>query len=125
MRESRLRKLLAYFWGPIPWVGPPPRYFWSTASRDVETDRSAGRRTLVIALGRPVAGYLYAVLLSSVLLISAGPVMARAPVGWGLLPLLMLPWAFVLFRVLWRRTDGDNLNRLLISLGALLSGGLR
>jgi len=97
--------------------------------RDLETDRAGGRRTVVVAWGRPVTRVLYVVLLALSLALCAGIAIRGVGVGWGFLPLLLVPWAFQLSRSIGTRAGAD-LNGVLFAtvgfhlvLGALLSVG--
>jgi 1,4-dihydroxy-2-naphthoate octaprenyltransferase len=81
--------------------------------RDRDTDRSAGKHTLTVVLGRPAIRYLYAM---SLLLapLTTLPVLSRYPGG----TMLALPWlslvpAYFLIRRLWHATIDRSLNLLL------------
>lgn len=77
--------------------------------RDLETDRAAGRRTLVHHLGRGTARWLYAVLL-----ILPVPLLLAADMpGLTWLTLAALPVAYVLIRTLFGGATGGALNGLL------------
>src|SRR6476646_1361714 len=81
-------------------------------TRDLETDRRAGKRTLAVRLGRPRARAVYALMVYLAF--------ATAPLAWllggqGLSPWLLLPWVAVPFaapivRVVRNRVDGPSLN---------------
>lgn len=82
--------------------------------RDVDADRSSGKRTLAVLLGRGAARAEYALFLAlaygvPVLLWRGGEVGAGA-----LLPLLTLPLALALFRTVATRADGPSLNQALV-----------
>jgi 1,4-dihydroxy-2-naphthoate octaprenyltransferase len=88
--------------------------------RDADTDRAAGKRTLAVLLGRGAARAEYLVLL---LLAYAAPFVLwrlRAADRWVLLPLLTLPLAIRLARVVIT-TDGPALNRALAGTAQLLA----
>ena len=98
--------------------------------RDVDGDRRAGKRTLVVRLGRRAGGSLYA----GAVCVAFAAVGALA--GWLSHPALLLPWlaaplaAAPLVAVL-RHTDGPTLNtalaataRLHLVFGLLLAAGL-
>jgi 1,4-dihydroxy-2-naphthoate octaprenyltransferase len=102
-------------------------------TRDLETDRRAGKRTLAVRLGRPRARILYAVMVYLAF--------ATAPLAWllggaGLSPWLLLTWlalplAAPVVRVVRNKVDGPSLNGALARTGmlqlafcVLLSAGL-
>jgi len=102
-------------------------------TRDLETDRRAGKRTLAVRLGRDKARLGYALLVYLAF--------ATAPLAWvlggeHLTPWLLLPWlalplAAPIVRVVRNRVDGPSLNGALAKTGQLqlvfcilLSGGL-
>jgi 1,4-dihydroxy-2-naphthoate octaprenyltransferase len=123
----------------VPFVLAVPVGFLATAIlvvnnvRDLETDRRAGKRTLVVRLGRDRARALYAVLVYGAFL--AGPLTwalgAPGLQPWLFLCWLALPLAPPLVRAVRNRTDGAALNRALGGTGmlqlafcVLLSAGL-
>lgn len=82
--------------------------------RDVDADRASGKRTLAVLLGRGAAVAEYALLLAlayalPVLLWRAGELGPAA-----LLPILTLPLAVALLRVVATRRDGPALNGALV-----------
>jgi 1,4-dihydroxy-2-naphthoate octaprenyltransferase len=102
-------------------------------TRDLETDRRAGKKTLAVRLGRDNARIGYALLVYLAF--------ATAPLAWAfggeqLTPWLLLPWlalplAAPVVRVVRNRVDGASLNRALAHTGmlqlafcVLLSAGL-
>lgn len=87
--------------------------------RDVDTDRLAGKRTLVVRFGRSQALLQYPLML--LLAYGAAIAMAFVPgTGWGaLLPLLTLPLAFRLHTEL-RSRSGTDLNDTLAGTAKLL-----
>ena len=102
-------------------------------TRDLETDRRAGKRTLAVRLGRERARLGYALLVYLAF--------ATAPLAWvlggeHLTPWLLLPWlalplAAPIVRVVRNRVDGPSLNGALARTGmlqlvfcVLLSAGL-
>jgi 1,4-dihydroxy-2-naphthoate octaprenyltransferase len=123
----------------VPFVLAVPVGFLATAIlvvnnvRDLETDRRAGKRTLVVRLGRDRARGLYAALVYGAFL--AGPLTwalgAPGLAPWLFLCWLALPLAPPLVRAVRNRTDGAALNRALGGTGmlqlafcVLLSAGL-
>jgi 1,4-dihydroxy-2-naphthoate octaprenyltransferase len=89
--------------------------------RDVDTDRRAGKRTLVVRLGRLggrrlFAGMIVLAFLSPIVIWAAGGLSA-----WILLSLLALPLAPPLVRTVGTRTDGASLNGALAGTGRLLA----
>ena len=100
-------------------------------TRDLETDRRAGKRTLAVKLGPSGARTLYAAMVYGAFL--------TAPIAWVLgslspwlaLPFLALPLAVPLVRTVRGHSDGPTLNRALARTGmlqlifcVLLSAGL-
>jgi 1,4-dihydroxy-2-naphthoate octaprenyltransferase len=99
--------------------------------RDLETDRSAGKRTLAVRLGRRGARIEYALLLLLAYATPAVLVMAGAASPWLLLPLVTLPGALSLLRRVATEVQGPPLNealagtaRLELVFAALLCAGL-
>jgi 1,4-dihydroxy-2-naphthoate polyprenyltransferase len=89
--------------------------------RDVDTDRRAGKRTLVVKLGRERARRLYVAMLAGAF---AAPVVTWLGGGlsaWLLLSLAALPLAPPLVRTLSTRSDGPALNAALAGTGRLLA----
>ncbi len=122
---------------PLAFVGALPIGAFATAVlvvnnlRDVDTDRSAGKRTLAVRFGRRVARFEYAGLLVfayamlPVLWLAGG---SRASM---VLPLLTLPFAVLLVRTVTMSIDGPTLNTALartatleVVFAALLAAGL-
>jgi 1,4-dihydroxy-2-naphthoate octaprenyltransferase len=73
--------------------------------RDLDSDRRIGKNTLAVRLGRRFSAWEYAALV-------------HAPFGFAALlglyePLLLLPWASLLARRVWREPGGRGLNRVL------------
>jgi 1,4-dihydroxy-2-naphthoate octaprenyltransferase len=86
--------------------------------RDEQTDRSCGKRTLVVRWGRNAGVLEYGMLFAA----AYGVPIALALAGAGpalLLPCATLPWAVVLWRAL-RSERGPALNRTLASTAQLL-----
>src|SRR3954452_5718908 len=89
--------------------------------RDIDTDRRAGKRTLVVRLGRMGGRRLYAAMLSLAFLAPPIILAFRGVSAWILLALLALPLAPPLMRMVGTRTDGASLNRALAGTGRLLA----
>ncbi len=88
--------------------------------RDADTDRAAGKRTVAVLLGRGAARAEYVLLLA---LAYATPIvlwLLRGASAWALLPLLTLPVAVRLARVVIT-TEGQALNRALAGTAQLLA----
>jgi 1,4-dihydroxy-2-naphthoate octaprenyltransferase len=87
--------------------------------RDVDTDRSAGKRTLAVRFGRRVARFEYAGLL--VFAYAMLPVLWLAGASRAVMvfPLATLPLAALLIRTVWTASDGPTLNVALARTAAL------
>jgi 1,4-dihydroxy-2-naphthoate octaprenyltransferase len=101
--------------------------------RDLETDRRAGKRTLAVRLGRQRARGLYAAMVYGAFLCAPLPWLLGSDMlsAWLALPLLALPLAVPVVRIVRNRTDGPSLNGALARTGmlqlvfcALLSAGI-
>ncbi len=104
-------------------------------TRDLDTDRRAGKNTLAVRMGRRGSRILYGVLLYAatmlllpIALIDAGHFHFKL---WLLLPWLTLPLQIKLMRTIATKTDGPTLNGVLAGTGqlqlvfcVLLSAGL-
>lgn len=89
--------------------------------RDIETDRSAGKKTLAVRFGRKLSRTQYIGLLAIAYLTPFVQVIALEGALSLLLPLLSLPLAVQLVKVLTRSTDGEILNHALAGTGRLLA----
>ncbi len=89
--------------------------------RDIETDRRAGKRTLVVKLGRDLARRLYAGMLALAFAAPVATWLAGGLSAWLLLSLAALPLAPPLARTVAARTDGPALNGALAGTGRLLA----
>ena len=87
--------------------------------RDVETDRRAGKRTLVVRLGRERARTLYAVMVYGAFLAAQVPWLAGSLSPWLLVVLAAVPLAAPVVRTVRTRTDGPSLNGALAQTGML------
>ncbi len=110
----------------IAWLASVPMGALATAIlvvnnvRDMKGDARVAKRTIAVRFGRRAAEWEYAVLLLAsyvVPVLVAGRGEARA---WVLLPLITLPWGFMLFSSLLR-DRGRTLNLTLVSTARLLS----
>jgi 1,4-dihydroxy-2-naphthoate octaprenyltransferase len=88
--------------------------------RDAANDRAAGKRTLVVRLGRRVGVWLYGACLAAALALPAGLAAWTGGHPWVLLTLLLVPLALRPIRTMARTADPDRLNPLLASTGRLL-----
>ncbi len=88
--------------------------------RDVADDRAAGKRTLVVRLGRDVGVGLYAACVLGAILLPAGLVVWMGASPWTLTTLLLLPLAWRSIRTLIRTTEPERLNPLLAATGRVL-----
>jgi 1,4-dihydroxy-2-naphthoate polyprenyltransferase len=89
--------------------------------RDVDTDRRAGKRTLVVKLGRERARRLYVAMLAGAFAAPVVTWLAGGLSAWLLLSLAALPLAPPLVRTLSTRSDGPALNAALAGTGRLLA----
>jgi 1,4-dihydroxy-2-naphthoate octaprenyltransferase len=89
--------------------------------RDLETDRRAGKRTLAVRMGRGRTRALFAAIVYGAYLTAPIPWLAGAGglSAWLLLPLLTLPLAARVVRVVRSHTDGPTLNEALAQTGML------
>jgi 1,4-dihydroxy-2-naphthoate octaprenyltransferase len=90
--------------------------------RDLETDRRAGKRTLAVRLGRERARTLYALMVYGAFATAPAPWVAGELSAWLLLPLVLLPAAVVLTRIVREHADGPTLNLALARTGMLQLG---
>ncbi len=88
--------------------------------RDVEEDRQAGKRTLVVRIGRRAAVALYAACLVLAALIPVGLFLSTGTHPWAMLTLLILPLAVRPVRALAGERDAFVLNPLLGATSRLL-----
>jgi 1,4-dihydroxy-2-naphthoate octaprenyltransferase len=100
-------------------------------TRDIDTDRRANKRTLAVRLGRERSRRMYATMLLITYPIVLIPWVFGPLTAWLILPLLSLPLALGLIRIVSEHTDGPSLNRALAKTGqlqlvfcVLLSAGL-
>jgi 1,4-dihydroxy-2-naphthoate octaprenyltransferase len=87
--------------------------------RDLETDRRAGKRTLAVRLGRSRARGLYAAMVYGAFVTAPLALGSEELSAWLLLPLLALPLAVPVVRIVRNRTDGPSLNGALARTGLL------
>ena len=90
-------------------------------TRDLETDRRAGKRTVAVRLGRARARRIYAAEVYLAFAVAPVPWLAGSEdlSAWVGLPLLALPLAPPLVRTVRTRTDGPSLNAALARTGLL------
>ena len=87
--------------------------------RDLETDRRAGKRTLAVRLGRPRTRTIFGLMVYVAFLTAPLPWVLGALSPWLLLPLVLLPAAVALVRLVRTHSDGPTLNRALARTGLL------
>jgi 1,4-dihydroxy-2-naphthoate polyprenyltransferase len=90
--------------------------------RDLETDRRAGKRTLAVRLGRPRTRTVFGLMVYGAFLTAPIPLIAGSLSPWLLLPLVLLPAAVELVRMVRTHTDGPTLNDALARTGLLQLG---
>jgi 1,4-dihydroxy-2-naphthoate octaprenyltransferase len=100
-------------------------------TRDLETDRRAGKRTLAVRLGRERSRRLFAGMLAAAFLAAPVPWLLGSLSAWLLLSWAAAPLAVAVVRIVRTRTDGPSLNGALARTGmlqlafcVLLSAGL-
>ena len=87
--------------------------------RDLDGDKRAGKRTLVVRLGRERGRTLYALMVYVAYLVAPLPWLLGSLSAWLLLVWLTLPPAVVLVRMVRRHADGPTLNEALARTGLL------
>jgi 1,4-dihydroxy-2-naphthoate polyprenyltransferase len=87
--------------------------------RDLETDRRAGKRTLAVRLGRERVRTLYGLMVYGAFVTAPVPWVVGSLSAWLLLPLVLLPAAVALVRIVRRHADGPTLNLALARTGML------
>jgi len=90
--------------------------------RDLETDRRAGKRTLAVRLGRPRARTVFGLMVYGAFLTAPIPWIAGSLSPWLLLPLVLIPPAVQLVRLVRSHSDGPTLNGALARTGMLQLG---
>jgi 1,4-dihydroxy-2-naphthoate octaprenyltransferase len=122
---------------PLVFAGSLPIGAFATAVlvvnnlRDVDTDRSAGKHTLVVRFGPRAARFEYVGLLAFAYAMLPVLWFAGASLAAMVIPLATLPHAVSLIRTVWTSSDGPTLNTALartaaleVAFAALLAGGL-
>jgi 1,4-dihydroxy-2-naphthoate octaprenyltransferase len=89
--------------------------------RDIDTDRVAGKRTLAVRFGRRASRWEYAGLLAVAYVVPVLQLARDRRSPWILLPLLSIPLAVRVLRVLHHPPDGAALNGALAATGRLLA----
>jgi 1,4-dihydroxy-2-naphthoate octaprenyltransferase len=87
--------------------------------RDMDTDRRAGKKTLAVRLGRDRTRVLYAAMVYGAYLLTPVTWIFGPLSPWVLLPLLCVPLAAPVVRLVRNRTDGPSLNVALARTGML------
>jgi 1,4-dihydroxy-2-naphthoate octaprenyltransferase len=87
--------------------------------RDLETDRRAGKRTLAVRLGRPRTRTVFGLLVYGAFVTVPLPWVLGSLSPWIALPLILLPAAVLLVRMVRTHTDGPTLNEALARTGML------
>ena len=114
---------LTFSW-PVALAGLGPG-FLATAillvnnTRDIEEDRAAGKKTLVVRWGRSAGILLYGVCVAGAAVVVAASAMLAGN-GWILVALLATPWGLANMRTLRATSDPAVLNPLLSSTSRLL-----
>ena len=87
--------------------------------RDMDTDRRAGKRTLAVRLGRERTRALYAAMVYGAYVLAPVTWIFGQLSPWVLLPLLSVPLAAPVVRIVRNRTDGPPLHEALARTGML------
>ncbi|MEA2249212.1 MAG: 1,4-dihydroxy-2-naphthoate polyprenyltransferase, partial [Solirubrobacteraceae bacterium] len=87
--------------------------------RDLETDRRAGKRTLAVRLGRARTRTVFGLMVYAAFVTAPLPWVLGALSPWIALPLILLPAAVALVRMVRAHTDGPTLNEALARTGML------
>jgi 1,4-dihydroxy-2-naphthoate polyprenyltransferase len=88
-------------------------------TRDIDTDRRANKRTLAVRIGRERSRKMYATMVLIAYPIALIPWLFGPLRAWLLLPLLTLPLAAGVIRIVSTHSDGPSLNRALAKTGQL------
>lgn len=88
-------------------------------TRDIDTDRRAGKRTLAVRLGRERSRRMYAAMVLIAYPVTLIPWVAGPLTAWLLLPFLTLPLSARLIRIVSGHSDGPSLNGALARTGQL------
>jgi 1,4-dihydroxy-2-naphthoate octaprenyltransferase len=87
--------------------------------RDIDTDRRAGKRTLAVRLGRERTRAMYAAMVYSAYLLTPVTWLFGPLTAWVVLPVLTVPFAASVVRLVRNHTDGPSLNQALAKSGML------
>jgi 1,4-dihydroxy-2-naphthoate octaprenyltransferase len=87
--------------------------------RDIDTDRRAGKKTLAVRLGRDRTRLLFAVMVYGAYVLAPVTWLFGPLDAWLLAPVLSLPVAIPLVRLVQNRADGPSLNGALAQTGML------
>ncbi len=88
--------------------------------RDIQTDRRSGKRTLAVMIGERGSRIEYLLLLAIAYAIPFILWLGGVSSAWVILPLLSLPLAIYLTRLIWISTGGPVLNEVLASTAKLV-----
>lgn len=89
--------------------------------RDIDTDRKVNKKTLAVRIGRRATRMEYRLLLLLAYLVPVIQSVRGEQPLWLLLPLLSLPFAIQVLRIVEHSTDGAELNAALAGTGRLLA----
>lgn len=89
--------------------------------RDIDTDRTAGKKTMAVRIGRKATRMEYILLLLLAYAVPLLQALIQQQSLWLLLPLLSMPVAWKVLTVVRSSTDGDLLNAALAGTGRLLA----
>jgi len=88
-------------------------------TRDIDTDRRANKRTLAVRVGRERSRRMFAAMVLIAYAVVLVPWVFGPLRAWLLLPLLSLPLAASVIRIVSTHSDGPSLNRALAKTGQL------
>ena len=88
--------------------------------RDIQTDRRSGKRTLAVIIGERGSRIEYLLLLATAYAIPFILWLGGVSSAWVILPVLSLPLAIYLTRLIWKSAGGLVLNEALASTAKLV-----
>ena len=102
------------FWASIPIGALSTMILVVNNYRDVDTDRKANKKTLVVLLGEAFSRWHFAVLMGLAFAIPPHFFFRESYALPVLLPLLLLPWGIWLVWIFWNETKKEHFNAILV-----------